>query len=288
MNKKIIYINNVKTNYYIYDNGDIYNYKTKRFLKGTVFGTGYRFVSLSVNNRNKNYSVHRLVANAFIPNPNNYSIVNHIDGNKLNNIVSNLEWCNAAQNTQHAYANGLANGKRHKWNRVNIDKDELAKNWRQYRDTTYYISKKGDIYNTKNNVLGNKTKKSDGYESFSICVNGKSKHKLVHCLVASAWLDYDETSGYVINHKDGNKINNNVNNLEIVTKKDNSLHSCYTLGNCTKKVVRYKEGEEDVIYPSLTVCAKENNVCVSAISLAIRDHSKSNKGHYYYKFLNEA
>ena len=51
--------------------------------------------------------VHKLVAEAFIPNPNNYSYVNHIDGNKQNNYIDNLEWCTLYQNNTHAYKTGL-------------------------------------------------------------------------------------------------------------------------------------------------------------------------------------
>ena len=51
--------------------------------------------------------VHRIVATKFIPNPNNYTDVNHIDGNKQNNNVKNLEWCTRAENLQHAIATGL-------------------------------------------------------------------------------------------------------------------------------------------------------------------------------------
>ena len=51
--------------------------------------------------------VHRLVAETFILNSNNYPVVNHIDGNKLNNSVNNLEWCNQSENVRHSYANGL-------------------------------------------------------------------------------------------------------------------------------------------------------------------------------------
>ena len=70
-------------------------------------GTGYEYVSLRKNKHNKNYSVHRLVAQAFIPNPNNYSDVNHKDGNKRNNNVNNLEWCTRSYNLAHAIKIGL-------------------------------------------------------------------------------------------------------------------------------------------------------------------------------------
>ena len=64
---------------------------------------GYHMYSIN----GKQIRAHRLVAEKFIPNPNNYTIVNHIDGNKLNNIYTNLEWCTSQQNSQHAVTNGF-------------------------------------------------------------------------------------------------------------------------------------------------------------------------------------
>ncbi|ELC8411524.1 NUMOD4 domain-containing protein [Clostridium perfringens] len=64
-------------------------------------------VKLSKNGERKDYKVHRLVAKAFLDNPNNYDVVNHKDGNPLNNNVENLEWCTQKQNIRHALENEL-------------------------------------------------------------------------------------------------------------------------------------------------------------------------------------
>jgi hypothetical protein len=68
---------------------------------------GYEKILLSSNRNKKEFSVHRLVAIAFINNAENKKEVNHIDGNKLNNHISNLEWCTRKENLQHAWDNGL-------------------------------------------------------------------------------------------------------------------------------------------------------------------------------------
>lgn len=64
-------------------------------------------VKLAKDNKTKDFKVHRLVAEAFITNPNNYKVVNHIDGNPLNNKVENLEWCTQKMNIKHAINNDL-------------------------------------------------------------------------------------------------------------------------------------------------------------------------------------
>lgn len=79
--------------------------KTK-ILKQCKNSSGYLIVNLS----NKTKRTHRLVAEAFIPNPNNYPCVNHKDGNKENNCVSNLEWCTYSHNNTEAYRLGLKEG----------------------------------------------------------------------------------------------------------------------------------------------------------------------------------
>ena len=67
----------------------------------------YPYLSLCKNGVYKHHCIHRLVAIAFIPNPNNYPMINHIDGNKQNNSLNNLEWCTYSHNNSEAYRLGL-------------------------------------------------------------------------------------------------------------------------------------------------------------------------------------
>lgn len=83
--------------------GEIKSYYTGKILKQEISKNGYCKFMLCKNRKRKLYSVHRLIAMTFIENPNNYPIINHMDSNKTNNCVSNLEWCTQKYNMQHAY-----------------------------------------------------------------------------------------------------------------------------------------------------------------------------------------
>ena len=94
-------------NYDITKEGIIINKRTGKQSKGCINDKGYRMFNCKYKNKNLACCIHRLLAIKYIPNPNNYPIINHIDGNKLNNSIDNLEWCSYSHNTKEAVRLGL-------------------------------------------------------------------------------------------------------------------------------------------------------------------------------------
>lgn len=92
--------------YQISNLGRVKRVTTGRILKGDKNKDGYLLVKLCKNSIGSNKRIHRLVAEAFIPNPENKPQVNHIDENKINNRVDNLEWVTANENINHGTRNG--------------------------------------------------------------------------------------------------------------------------------------------------------------------------------------
>lgn len=84
-------------NYTISDTGIVTNEDTNKVLKPKM-NYGYLLVTLSKKGRCKTFRVHRLVAEAFIPNPDNLPVIDHIDTDRTNNNISNLRWCTAKEN----------------------------------------------------------------------------------------------------------------------------------------------------------------------------------------------
>lgn len=96
-------------NYYISEYGVVFTYK-RNFLEEIepYIANGYRYVTLHNNGKSKHFKISKLVALYYVENPYNKPIPNHLDGNKLNDIYTNLEWSTISENTQHAYDMGLA------------------------------------------------------------------------------------------------------------------------------------------------------------------------------------
>ena len=100
---------NIKQKYGITEDGHVINMETKE-IKSTRIHRGYKTLKLDLlDGDRKNYMIHRLVALAFVdnPQPDKFNQINHIDGNKENNHFSNLEWIDALGNARHAQANNL-------------------------------------------------------------------------------------------------------------------------------------------------------------------------------------
>lgn len=95
------------THHTIDELGTVINTKTNHTKAQWVGANGYYHVDIQEFGISKKVALHRLLAIAFIPNPDNKRTVNHIDGNKLNNCLSNLEWATDSENVKHAYDNDL-------------------------------------------------------------------------------------------------------------------------------------------------------------------------------------
>ena len=85
-------------NYVIYEDGRVYSRKTKMYLYSGTGKEGYHYVRLNKNGKGKKFYIHRLIAEYYIPNPDNKSHIDHIDGNKLNNNINNLRWVTNGEN----------------------------------------------------------------------------------------------------------------------------------------------------------------------------------------------
>lgn len=118
--------------YAITVNGKVWSYHRKKYLNTSYVG-GYEKVVLCKNSNVKTYYIHRLVAEAYIPNPDNKAHINHKDENKQNNFVGNLEWTTAKENCNYGKRNDIISNKRSKMvycvelNKVFISATQAAK-----------------------------------------------------------------------------------------------------------------------------------------------------------------
>jgi len=136
----------------------------KKYFKGKILKIGidtygYPSLGLSCNGKHKTVLIHRLVAEAFIPNPENKREVNHINGVKTDNRVENLEWATPKENTKHAFSTGLAKAKKGAENKRSKPVSQftlegiLIKNWASARDV--FIETGFDNSNILKTIKGN-------------------------------------------------------------------------------------------------------------------------------------
>lgn len=116
---------------------------------------GYGRVELWKNNKGRKFRVHRLVAETFIPNPLGKEQVNHIDGNKKNNCVSNLEWVTPKENIRHAIENNLSSIKYGSKNLSSKLKEEDVKYIRENAGINKSVRELSEIYNVSTTTIYN-------------------------------------------------------------------------------------------------------------------------------------
>ncbi len=139
-------INGYENLYEISNTGKVKSLRYNKILSGGYSGFGYLLVHLVKDSKKKQKYIHKLVAEAFIPNEDNKPQVNHIDGNKTNNNVDNLEWVSFSENNKHAYKTGLkksSKGKNNDYSRslmTPINQYDLdgnfIKRWNSQREIT--------------------------------------------------------------------------------------------------------------------------------------------------------
>ena len=256
MKEKKIFIDGIETNYVIREDGTVWNLKTNRQVNGTLERNEYHSVQIVVNGKRKSIMTHRLVAEAFCENPNNYNIVHHKDGDKHNDKANNLEWVSAKKNSQEAKKRKLTT---REYKKVELNEDWCCLSW---IGDNFYINKNGEIWNSKTNrVLKGSVR--NGY----LRVNLLNKLYSIHCLVFEAFHGYRPK---YIDHIDGNRTNNSLENLRETTQSDNMKNAMSKGHTCQVPILQFdKEGTFIKEYPSIQAAANEMNVARESILSSI-------------------
>jgi hypothetical protein len=253
--KKIIIFDNQETNYEVSSEGKIYNRITGKELKGTIARNEYCSVQLVINGKPKTFMIHRLVAEAFTENPNHYSIVDHINRNKLDNNASNLRWVDSSTNAK--------NCERKNRSKIAYLQGDIDDNWVPVsKDSDYCVNKNGQILNKKTKRLLQGSQRN-GY----IRINCNGRYKSLHRLVWEAF--YGEIpEGKLIDHIDGNRANNSLDNLRLVTQSENMLNAQKNGHKGQVKISQYDlEGNFIQKYSSI----REAALTINGSECAIKD-----------------
>lgn len=273
--KKDLIFDGIDTNYEIYDDGRIYNKKTHKFLKGTTKRNEYLSVQLTIGGKVKTLMVHRLVAENFLDNPDNLQVVHHIDGDKLNNNVSNLMWIDTKEHSKLSNSNRVT--KRKSAEKVTI-LPETGDYWMPVANHDgYIISRKGEVINikTKKYLCGSMR---NGYVRVTLGDKPYSLHRLVYESFVGP------ISG-IIDHIDGDKTNNSLENLRDVSQSENAKNAQKNGRMGQTKVSQYtKDGVFIKTYNSFSEAAREMGVTYVAIRSAA-DRNGTSCGYIWKKEL---
>lgn len=177
--------------YEISNHGNVKSLKSGVIMKSRLTANGYLILNLSKNGNHYRFLVHRLVAIAFIPNPNNLPCVNHKDENKLNNHVDNLEWCDYKYNINYGTAIERRSEKRRGKKLSEETKEKLSSLFRNRLDMSKQvvaINEEGEIVME---FASTQESGRNGFDPSSVskCCNGKLKtHGGYHWYYKEEWL----------------------------------------------------------------------------------------------------
>lgn len=259
MKEKRIQINGQDTQYLIRDNGTIWSEKRNRELKGTMARNEYKTVFLMFEKEQYNFMVHRLVAEAFCDNPNNYAMVSHKDGDKENNNAENLEWVAAIKQVGGAKP------------RNKNKKIDLTKEWKILScNENYGVNKDGEIFNikTENIIFGSDR---NGYRRVELSGVNYSVHRLV----------YETFNGpipdkMIIDHINGDRADNRLENLRCISQSENANNAVRNGHRGQIPVLQFDKQDNFIKeYPNIQTAAKAMGVTNAAIRSAIKRNGTS-------------
>ena len=279
MREKRIQIEGQDTAYLIRDNGTVWSEKRNRELKGTIKRNEYATVYLSHAGKQYNLMIHRLVAEAFCPNPNNYNIVHHKDNNKLNNNYDNLEWVTTKEN------NIASISYRKKADRSDYYFEEFDEHWKKIPGyENYWINDCGTVVNEKSRKILRPTMRN-GYFRVGLQKNSQANKLSVHRLVYETFVG-EIPPGYEVDHINGVRDDNSYKNLRLVTRSEN-MYNAMANGHSGQVPVLQFTMDGDFIqeFPTIQAAADAVGVTHAAIRSALNHGGRS--GGFRWKKKNE-
>lgn len=269
--KKIIMYNEKETNYEVSDDGKIFNRTTGKELKGTYKTNEYHSVQLTIEHQTKTFMVHRLVAKAFCENPNNYTIVDHINGDPHDERACNLRWVTSSENALNKHVKNISKTRPKYLGDWTDDWCPIPFNH------TFMINKNTTEIVNRNSRLIMTQYERNGYLRVHI---GDTRFYSVHRIMWETFIGPIE-DGYEIDHIDGNKKNNQLSNLRKINHQQNMANAYKNGHQGAIKIFQFDlQGNFIAEFDTIRAAAQ----AINGSEIAIKDASnrKGTSAGYYW------